>query len=40
MAELEHQGKWTLVKEGRVPGYVKEDMPREYGAFAYKVNKS
>ncbi|KAJ7321193.1 hypothetical protein OS493_035170 [Desmophyllum pertusum] len=27
MAELEHQGKWTLVKEGRVPGYVKEDMP-------------
>ncbi|KAJ7321192.1 Methyltransferase domain [Desmophyllum pertusum] len=40
MEELEHQGKWTLVKEGRVPHYDKEDMPRECRAYAYTVNKN
>ena len=40
IAELENQGKWILVKEGKVPHYNKEDMPRECSAFAYKVSKN
>ena len=40
MAELESHGAWALVKEGRLPSYNVEDMPRESSAFAYRVIKN
>lgn len=40
LAELESQGRWILVQEGRVPHYKNDDMPRECRAFVYKVSKN